>query len=256
MNPLVPLPASNLKALKGSFSDGALKYGITKEAFYQCGIPTETTDEIISYLNGHSLSATGICSVIDTILETRTHSVSLSQSLVVTGPDTKEIANLRTQSRFSRIVEHAQKELMLATFALYQGDKILAPIHEAMLRTPKLEVSVILNVARKYSDKTLSAEVLEAYKQELFKRHWLWPEKPKFYYYPAALETNTKERSAMHAKFLIADEERCFITSANFTDAAQKRNIEVGVELNHSSEPKALSQYFKSLMHQGVLKTL
>jgi phosphatidylserine/phosphatidylglycerophosphate/cardiolipin synthase-like enzyme len=60
----------------------------------------------------------------------------------------------------------------------------------------------------------------------------------------------------MHAKFLIADEERSFITSANFTEAAQTRNIEVGAELTSSHEPKALSMYFKRLIEAHILVPL
>lgn len=67
---------------------------------------------------------------------------------------------------------------------------------------------------------------------------------------------NAMDRASMHAKFVIADEERCFITSANFTEAAQKKNIEVGVELSNSHEPKTLSRYFKQLMSEGKLKQL
>jgi phosphatidylserine/phosphatidylglycerophosphate/cardiolipin synthase-like enzyme len=57
----------------------------------------------------------------------------------------------------------------------------------------------------------------------------------------------------MHAKFLIADEERSFITSANFTEAAQPRNNEVGDEQTSSHEPKPLSIYFKRLIEAHIL---
>jgi phosphatidylserine/phosphatidylglycerophosphate/cardiolipin synthase-like enzyme len=67
---------------------------------------------------------------------------------------------------------------------------------------------------------------------------------------------DAKNRASMHAKFVIADEERCFITSANFTEAAQKKNIEVGIELTGGQESKVLSSYFKQLILDGRIAKL
>jgi phosphatidylserine/phosphatidylglycerophosphate/cardiolipin synthase-like enzyme len=80
--------------------------------------------------------------------------------------------------------------------------------------------------------------------------------RPQVYHFPASLHLKASERAAMHCKFVLADEERCFITSANFTEAAQTKNIEVGLELTGSYEPKALSSYFKALIQAKVLARL
>jgi phosphatidylserine/phosphatidylglycerophosphate/cardiolipin synthase-like enzyme len=193
--------------------------------------------------------------VIDTILATRSHAhhVELSQSLVVTGPDVAHAENLKTGSRFLQVIEHAKSELMLATFALYRGDQILEPIHQAMIRNPDLQVTLIVNISRSYGDQTIASELTAKFRQEFWAKSWPWDPKPRVYYYPESLHLEAKNRASMHAKFLIADEERCFITSANFTEAAQKRNIEVGVELTNSQEPEALSRYFKQLIELGQL---
>jgi hypothetical protein len=55
------------------------------------------------------------------------------------------------------------------------------------------------------------------------------------------------------------DEDRCgsrrgvFITSANFTEAAQSRNIEVGVLLRQPTAAARLFAYFDGLMSTGIL---
>lgn len=183
----------------------------------------------------------------------RSDNLALAQTLVVTGPNVNGAEILKTGSRFLEIVQHAKRELILATFALYQGDQILSPVHDAMKRNPDLQVILVLNIPRKYGDTTLSEEIIASFKQEFFTKHWRWPERPKIYFSPASLHIAANERSSMHGKFLIADEERCFITSANFTEAAQTKNIEVGVELSGSSEPAKLSNYFKNLIKEGKL---
>lgn len=258
MNPLVSLPNSSLESLLDGFTNGALKFEVTETALLKAGLLPEAATEVSSFLRDNSYSAETVTAMLQVLLQARAQmtNVSLSQSLVVTGPETPHITNLKTGSRFLQIVEHAQSELMLATFALYQGDKLLEPIYQAMVKNPELRVTLILNIQRSYGDRTISEDLIESSRQDFRRKSWPWEPLPQVYYYPESLNMDAKERSSMHAKFLIADEERCFITSANFTEAAQKRNIEIGVELQHSHEPKALSRYFKELIKTGILKRL
>lgn len=257
MNPFVRLPLSNLESLRTGFASGSLKFDTTQNALIGSGSPPESAAELYSFIKTGNYSSATVVAMLDAILETRRYArdVSLTQTLVMTGPATAQMENLKTGARFIQVVEHAKCELMLATFALYQGDKILEPIHDAMARIPGLQVTLILNVARKYGDRTQSEDLLEGAREE-FSKNWPWPLKPAVWYFPESLHLSAMDRASMHAKFVIADEERCFITSANFTEAAQKRNIEVGVELSYSHEPKALSRYFKGLIADGTLKKL
>lgn len=257
MNPFVTLPLSNLEALRAGFASGPLKYATTQSALISSGAPPEETQKIQKFIEASHHSSETVVAILDAVIETRrfTTNVSLTQSLVVTGPTTPQQGNLKTGSRFIQVVEHAKRELMLATFALYQGDQILEPVHKAMTRIPDLEVDLILNVARKYGDQTRNEDLLESARRD-FAKDWPWPRKPRVWYYPESLHLKAKDRASMHAKFVIADEERAFITSANFTEAAQKKNIEVGIELQRSLEPRALSRYFKQLMTEGALEKL
>ena len=256
MNPLISLPQSNLETLRSGLAHGSLKYEISHGSLIQNGAPPDVASAILSHVEEHHQTAETIIAIIDTIISSRNHAEELSQTLVVTGPEASHSVNLKTESRFIQLVQHAKKELMLATFALYQGDKILEPIHEAMEQNSDLRVILIVNIPRKYGDNTDSSDLLESYKHDFLNRQWIWEKKPEVYYFPASLHMKANDRASMHAKFLVADEERGFITSANFTNAAQKKNIEVGVELNHSLEPKALSRYFKDLIEDKILDRL
>lgn len=257
-NPLILLPLSILESLRAGFANGSLKYGVSREALIHNGSPSDTAQSIGDYILKHAFTSEQSIALIDTVLETHAcgHNLALSQSLVVTGPSVPHSENLKTGSRFLQIIEHAKTELMLGTFAIYRGDQILAPIHKAMARNPSLKVTLVLNIPRGYGDTTLASELIEKFRQNFWKNSWPWEPKPSVYYFPDSLLLDAKSRASMHAKFLIADEERCFITSANFTEAAQKRNIEIGVELSNSLEPKALSRYFKGLIEGKRLAKL
>ncbi|HQX53463.1 MAG TPA: phospholipase D-like domain-containing protein, partial [Planctomycetaceae bacterium] len=67
------------------------------------------------------------------------------------------------------------------------------------------------------------------YAQDFRERHWPWTPFPEVYYDPRALETDSKVRASLHAKIVAVDRRKIFITSANFTEAAQQRNIEMGL---------------------------
>ena len=57
----------------------------------------------------------------------------------------------------------------------------------------------------------------------------------------------------MHAKTVVVDRKVAFVTSANFTGAAQGRNIEAGVLLRQPSLAARLHGYFEGLIVTGVL---
>ena len=46
------------------------------------------------------------------------------------------------------------------------------------------------------------------------------------------------------------------MTSANFTEAAQERNIEAGVLVRSPAFAQALSAQFETLLHAGALRRL
>jgi phosphatidylserine/phosphatidylglycerophosphate/cardiolipin synthase-like enzyme len=52
------------------------------------------------------------------------------------------------------------------------------------------------------------------------------------------------------------DEERLFITSANFTEAAHERNIEAGVLLVDRVAAKAMQKQFERLVEKGLFQKI
>jgi phosphatidylserine/phosphatidylglycerophosphate/cardiolipin synthase-like enzyme len=48
---------------------------------------------------------------------------------------------------------------------------------------------------------------------------------------PRSLELDARRRANLHVKCVVVDRQVVFVSSANFTEAVQERNIEVGVLL-------------------------
>ena len=83
-----------------------------------------------------------------------------------------------------------------------------------------------------------------------------WPGKrlPSLYYDPRSLETEHAERATLHAKCIVVDKEQAFVSSANFTEAAQTKNIEVGVRLRSPAFAHRLAEHFEALASSNILK--
>jgi phosphatidylserine/phosphatidylglycerophosphate/cardiolipin synthase-like enzyme len=60
----------------------------------------------------------------------------------------------------------------------------------------------------------------------------------------------------LHAKAVIADDEAAFVTSANLTEAAFDRNIEVGVLTRDHALAASLGRHFGTLIERGLLLPL
>ena len=75
-------------------------------------------------------------------------------------------------------------------------------------------------------------------------------------YDPRSVEPRTEhdKRSSMHAKCVVVDHRHVFITSANFTEAAQQRNIEVGLLLDSPPVARRLEGFFETLLGEGMLR--
>ena len=56
----------------------------------------------------------------------------------------------------------------------------------------------------------------------------------------------------LHAKAIVADDRAAFVTSANLTEAAFDRNIEVGVLTRDAALAAALARHFQVLIDQGL----
>ncbi len=88
------------------------------------------------------------------------------------------------------------------------------------------------------------------------KDQWPGARLPEVFYDPRSLEAKVGPRTALHAKAIVVDDVRVFVTSANFTEAAHDRNIECGVLIHSGAMASALTGQFDSLIEAGLLTRL
>ena len=57
----------------------------------------------------------------------------------------------------------------------------------------------------------------------------------------------------MHAKCIVIDRKTVFVSSANFTEAAQERNLEVGLLIRSATLAERLEGHFDGLIAHKLL---
>src|SRR5208282_5523032 len=116
-----------------------------------------------------------------------------------------------------------------------------------------LHVIFCLDLPRRHGDTSLESEIVRRFARDFREKHWPWPNPPELYYDPRSLSENPQQRSSLHAKCVIADRARAIITSANFTEAAWLRNIELGVLVSYQPLAARLAAYFDGLIAAALL---
>lgn len=53
------------------------------------------------------------------------------------------------------------------------------------------------------------------------------------------------QRAALHAKYVVIDTRDVFVSSANFTEAAQERNVELGLLLKSPQTAARIMRFFE-----------
>ena len=75
------------------------------------------------------------------------------------------------------------------------------------------------------------------------------------FYDPRSVDA-TGPGGVLHAKAVVADGESVFVTSANLTDAALDRNIELGILLRDRTMASSVSSHFQGLIDAELLLRL
>jgi hypothetical protein len=168
--------------------------------------------------------------------------------LVTTGPEAGGVANRNTAVVVSELFREAEHSVLVAGYAVYQGQKVFQALGDRMAQHPQLKTRMFLDVPRKQSD-TSSADALIARFVQQFKSSQ-WPNGmplPNVYCCEQLMTQNGKPGS-LHAKCIVVDSEHVFVSSANFTEAAQERNIEVGLLVQSRALAERVCRFFDALL--------
>lgn len=255
MHALSLLTISELRLLQSALNSGRLL-----PPFSEIGLRrycTSHSNSLASYLSLFTeagMHAKQIAMLIEAVIADReTHPTEESLELVWSGPESNELTNRDTSVVVRELFAQATTEVLVVGFAVFQGHTVFQRLAERMTEIPHMKVKMFLDIRRARGDTTVASELVWKFATNFRKNEWPGGRLPELYYDPRSLNHDKHERSSLHAKCVVVDRKTALVTSANFTEAAQSRNIEVGTLIHSSRFAEELQQHFEALQRQGIL---
>lgn len=175
-----------------------------------------------------------IALALETALQARAAVRPTEIEVVVTGPASPAAPVRLTSQVVRQLIDQALARVMLVSFSAYSVTSVIEALDRAVERGVK--VQLVLESA----DHLKGGGGAQAYaKYDVFE----WP-------------SNLREpRGAkLHAKAVIVDGDAVLLTSANLSDAAYDKNIELGVLCRGGKTANQVQQHFDALISADVLR--
>jgi len=240
MNPLVALRASELRALAAAASDGRLNPATPGLV----GRFVSDGPAISRALLELSASGATLAPTLELLAEAaeRRGSVEDFVELVLTGPNMGVGRDTGVVVR--QLFREARKSVWLCGYKLFNARDLFAD-----LLRPELRVRMLLDIGE--AEGQIEEAAVHRFLDEF--RRWHWPEGqplPEIWYDPLSLLPHGEHRAVAHAKCVVADARWLFVSSANFTEAAQNRNLEAGVLVASATLAGKMVDFLEGLIRE------
>ena len=207
-------------------------------------------------LADHGFTAEQLAITLDLLVCDRARMPKLEDALdlVTTGPEVAGMTNRDTSVVVRELFVGAQRSVLVAGYAVYQGREVFRALADRMADLPGLSARMFLDVQRSPGDTSMASEVVKRFVERFKTREW--PEGrplPKVFYDPRSLDLDSQKRACLHAKCVVVDGEAVFVSSANFTEAAQERNIEMGLLVRSRWLAERVTRHFETLLAANLL---
>ena len=158
---------------------------------------------------------------------------------------------------YEELIGSAQHSIWVCSYAFFDGPRAFATLAARMDANPGLEVTLLLNIERRRGDTTAADSRCAPIRGRCSGVRGLAGEsvRPRVFYDPRSVEDDGPG-GVLHAKAVVADEQSVFITSANLTEAAFDRNIELGLLVRDRTLAETTVIHFRTLIEKGLLRLL
>lgn len=165
--------------------------------------------------------------------------------IIWTGPANNRFPVRRIDQVLYDLISSAQKRILLVTFAAYRVEHLCIQLTNAIQRG--VAVTLIVESGAE-SEGQLTHDAIAAFRDVPLNSASL------FYWPLEKRERNAAGRPGkLHVKCAIVDSV-ALISSANLTDDAFNRNMELGMLVREASTVHSISEHFNELIRSGVLR--
>lgn len=211
---------------------------------------SESTQEGLNLLAQQGITDQGVVTWLEAVEATRHETPR--PSLVWTGPEVVGLHARDTRCVFDELIGRAERSLWISTYAYFEGKRAFEVLAARMDAVQELQVHLLLNIKRGTQHASATEAVTKAAKS-LWAYNWPGKRRPRVFYFPESLADDREKKAVLHAKAIVRDEEEVLVTSANFTEAALDRNIELGVLLHDAPLARQVVRHYQRLVEEGRL---
>jgi phosphatidylserine/phosphatidylglycerophosphate/cardiolipin synthase-like enzyme len=255
--PLTELPTAALKALAASLRQGILARGSSDAALHQIAGPLAANVRIcLDRLAAEGMTPAQASLIIEAVLAERVNAPDLASlfDMVLSGPEISGAPTADTGAAIVGLIQEAQHEVVLVTYVLHNTEQIFGEVAQRLKHCPNITVKLFAHIARPAGDTSDASEIVRRFANDFRKRHWPWANPPSLHFDPRGLAESATDRASLHAKCVIVDRRAALITSANFTEAARTKNIELGIMTRHPPIARRVAEHFDALVAAGALE--
>jgi cardiolipin synthase len=150
------------------------------------------------------------------------------------------IATRKTEQALLQVIDAAKLRLFITSFVAYDIASIMTALERAIERG--VQVSMLLEASDKHGG-GVSIDAIGKMKSAL----------PSAQLFSWIKKGDGFSGGKVHAKVAVADDNFCFISSANLTGHAMERNMEAGVLIRGGATPRSLHMHLEALETTRVI---
>jgi cardiolipin synthase len=188
----------------------------------------------LAWSNDDGMPGASIALALETAFAAKLSAATASVEVVVTGPDSPAAPVRLTSEVVRQLIANAQQRVTLVSYAAYQMPGIIDALDAAVGRG--VRVDLILESPERLQ----GGGGAGAYSRY---RVYHWP-----------IDQRDPPDASLHAKAVIVDSRDVLLTSANMTNAAYDKNIELGLLCRGGSTAGRVQMHFDTLISRGVLR--
>ncbi len=181
-------------------------------------------------------------------------------SFVWSGPEPMHARTADTLATVDQLLQQAKRSILIATYNIGLSSDFRQLLEGIAMRleAKELECVQLFFHPVQIQDK-LGLEAMATIRSWFHEKVWPWPAQPKAYVDKRLLHSGG-EHCVQHAKVVIADADTPYasalVTSANFSEAAQRYNFEAGWLVREPWRADMINQHFQQLVEAGLFVEL
>ena len=201
-------------------------------------------DQLINAWQMTSVSAKELASMLLAAGHAFTKAASQqSTELVWTGPTTPFVSARRTEQALLQVINTAKQTLFITSFVAYDVSIIVKALNAASDRG--VVISMLLELSQDHGGSITFDAIGKMKTLVPTSKLYAWRDK-----------ADPFSDGRVHAKVAVADDNLCFITSANLTGFAMEKNMEAGVLIKGGRIPHMLSEHLRLLVETEIISAI